>query len=131
MYLCSKSVSVPFVSSTHTSWVGQGRGEWSLWVPIGLLCLSLVTAELWTDQSHGMPFHCLCNFKCKLSPAPPRRLSVGTSPRQQWMAEERKSLCHSMWCLGVSPFRVTPWPEGTHAPAETFSMQVAIEIDSF
>ena len=53
MYLCSKSVSVPFVSSTHTSWVGQGRGEWSLWVPIGLLCLSLVTAELWTDQSHG------------------------------------------------------------------------------
>lgn len=53
MYLCSKSVNVPFVSSTRTSWAGWGRGEWSLWVPIRLLCLSLVTAELWTDRSHG------------------------------------------------------------------------------
>lgn len=39
--------------------------------------------------------------------------------------------CHQMWCLGVSPSRVTAWPEATHASAETFSMQVAKEIDSF
>ena len=94
MYLCSKSASVPFVSSTHTLWAGWGRGEWSLGVPIRLLCLSLVTAEVWTDWSHGNALPIAFAASRANSPAPPRRLSVGTSPRQQWMAEERKSLCH-------------------------------------
>ena len=88
MYLCSKSVSVPFVSSVRTSWAGWGGESGVCGSPSGC-CASLVTAELRTDPSHGnaLPL--------------PLQLSLDVVPGRQSLQGHSMARGHTCFCRNL------------------------------